>query len=61
MPKLSKRVVDALKATEEKTGTLYWDSELKGFAVRVLPSGRKTFVVKFRARSGRQRWLKLGT
>ena len=61
MPKLSKRVVDALKATEKKTGTLYWDSELKGFAVRVLPSGRKTFVVKFRARSGRQRWLKLGT
>ncbi|MER8972703.1 MULTISPECIES: integrase arm-type DNA-binding domain-containing protein [unclassified Mesorhizobium] len=61
MPKLSKRVVDALKATEEKTGTLYWDSELKGFAIRVLPSGRKTFVVTFRARSGRQRWLKLGT
>tara|TARA_R100000365_G_scaffold3439_1_gene11311 strand:- start:29 stop:808 length:780 start_codon:yes stop_codon:yes gene_type:complete len=60
MPKLSKRVVDALHASGEKTGTLHWDSELKGFAVRVMPSGRKTFVVKYRARSGRQRWLKLG-
>lgn len=61
MPKLTKRVIDSLESTGEKTGTLYWDSELKGFAVRVFPSGRKTFVIKFRARSGRQRWLKLGT
>ncbi|CAH2408378.1 tyrosine-type recombinase/integrase [Mesorhizobium escarrei] len=60
MPKLTKRLVDGLESAGEKTGTLFWDSELKGFAVRVLPSGRKTFVVKFRARSGRQRWLKLG-
>jgi integrase len=61
MPKLTKRVVDGLESGGEKTGTLFWDSELKGFAVRVLPSGRKTFVIKFRAPSGRQRWLKLGT
>ncbi|WP_099864949.1 tyrosine-type recombinase/integrase [Pararhizobium haloflavum] len=60
MPKLTKRVVDSLQSTGAKTGTLHWDSELKGFAVRVLPSGRKTFVIKFRARNGRQRWLKLG-
>ncbi|RWN06358.1 MAG: DUF4102 domain-containing protein, partial [Mesorhizobium sp.] len=55
MPKLTKRLVDGLESAGEKTGTLSWDSELKGFAVRVMPSGRKTFVVKFRARSGRQR------
>lgn len=61
MPKLTKRVVDGLESAGETTGTLFWDSELKGFAVRVLPSGRKTFVIKFRALSGRQRWLKLGT
>lgn len=61
MPKLTKRVVDGLVSAGEKTGSLFWDTELKGFAVRVLPSGRKTFVIKFRTPSGRQRWLKLGT
>lgn len=60
MPKLTKRIVDSLVSAGEKTGTLVWDTDLKGFAVRVLPSGRKTFVIKFRAPSGRQRWLKLG-
>jgi len=61
MPKLTKRVIEGLTSTGARTGTIYWDSELKGFGVRVFSSGLKTFVVKFRARSGRQRWLKIGT
>lgn len=61
MPKLTKRTIDSLPSAAINTGTVYWDSELKGLGVRVLPSGRKTFVIKFRARSGRQRWMKLGT
>jgi len=59
--KLTKRVIDGLQSDGARHGTLYWDSELKGFGIRVFPSGQKTFVVKFRTRSGRQRWLKIGT
>ena len=61
MTKLTKRVLDGLQADGPSTGTLYWDSELKGFGVRVFPSGAKKFVAKFRTKGGRQRWLKIGT
>jgi integrase len=60
MPKLTKRAIESFRPDGAKTGTLYWDTELRGFGVRVFPSGRRTFVVKFRTRSGRQRWLKIG-
>lgn len=60
MQKLTKRVIDGLQSGGSKHGTLYWDSDLKGFGIRVFPSGIKTFVVKFRTRAGRQRWLKIG-
>ena len=61
MAKLTKRVVESLESDGSKHGTLYWDSELKGFGIRVFSTGLKTFVIKFRTRSGRQRWLKIGT
>jgi hypothetical protein len=61
MAKLTKRVVESLESDGSKHGTLYWDTELKGFGVRVFSTGLKTFVIKFRTRSGRQRWLKIGT
>lgn len=60
MIKLTKRAIDGLQSDGAKHGTLFWDSELKGFGIRVFPTGLKTFVVKFRTRSGRQRWLKIG-
>ncbi len=60
MAKLTKRVIDGLQSDGAKHGTLFWDDELSGFGVRVYPSGAKVFVLKFRARSGRQRWLRLG-
>lgn len=60
MAKLTKRVIDGLQSDGSKHGTLFWDEELSGFGVRVYPSGSKVFVLKFRAKSGRQRWLKLG-
>jgi integrase len=60
MAKLTKKIIDRLQIDDLQRGNVYWDSELKGFGLRVYPTGAKTFVLKFRTRSGRQRWLKLG-
>jgi integrase len=59
---LTKKVVDA--AEKRKKRYLVWDEELAGFALRVEPTGVKTFVIKYRAegggRSAKQRWLVIG-
>ena len=43
---ISRRTVDRLKADRD---TVFWDSELLGFGVRVYPTGRKVYVVQTRA------------
>ncbi len=43
---ISKRTVDALKVEKD---TVFWDSELSGFGVRVYPNSGKTNVVQTRA------------
>ena len=48
MPKITKRTVDALKPHERER--VAWDDDLKGFGVRVHPSGRKVYIVKTRYR-----------
>jgi integrase len=58
LPKLTKRFVDALKFVDRDT--LYRDDELKGFALRVKPSGARTWVVQYRNSTGRTRKLKIG-
>ena len=58
MPKLNKRFVDALKSVTRDT--LYRDSDLSGFALRVKPSGTATWVVQYRNSAGRTRKLALG-
>ena len=58
--RLSKRVVDA---TEAGPKDIYvWDSVLKGFGLKVMPSGRKTYLVQYRlgGRKGRTRRVTLG-
>lgn len=59
MPKLTKTVVDALAApaTGQK---YYWDSELKGFGVRVMPTGLKVFMLQYRNAEGVSKRLKIG-
>ncbi len=57
MPKLTKRFVDALKPVT--SDTLYRDADLKGFALRVKPSGVRTWVVQYRNKAGRTRKLAL--
>ena len=43
---ISKRTVEALSVEKD---TVFWDSELSGFGVRVYPSGSKYYVVQTRA------------
>ena len=59
--KLTKRTVEALAYQGKGNAACYaWDSDLKGFGVRVFPSGRKAFLVSYRAGT-RKRFLTLGT
>ena len=58
MPKLTKRFVDSLKAVTHDT--LYRDNDMTGFALRVKPSGARTWVVQYRNLAGRTRRLSLG-
>jgi len=53
MIRLTKRVVDAVDPGDRQR--FVWDSELRGFGLRVLPSGIKAYVVQYRigARSHR--------
>jgi hypothetical protein len=57
MPKITKRLVDAAEARSAEY--FVWDSEIPGFGLRVLPSGRKGYVVQYRA-GRRSRRISLG-
>jgi integrase len=46
MPKLTKRIIDAVEP--QATEFFLWDEGIPGFGLRVMPSGRKSFVVQFR-------------
>ena len=46
MAKFTKRSIEALDIRE--SDYFVWDSELSGFGIRVLPSGRKKFVLQYR-------------
>jgi integrase len=48
MPNITKRVVDSAEPQQNKNGYFIWDDELKGFGVRVMPSGRKTYWAQYR-------------
>ena len=48
MARITKRTVDALAAHERER--VVWDDEIKGFGVRVHPTGRKVYIVKTRYR-----------
>jgi integrase len=57
MAKLTKRVVDQI--TPGETDAMHWDDELKGFGLRVWPSGRKVYMVMSRVK-GRLRRITIG-
>lgn len=57
MPKLTKRVVDVAGPRENQY--TIWDSETRGFGLRVTPAGVKSFIVDYRTTSGQRRRLTL--
>jgi integrase len=59
MAKITKRTVDTLQPDKDRD-VFAWDGELRGFGVRVKPSGVKTFLIQYRNVEGRTRRLVLG-
>ena len=58
MARITKRTVDALVAHDRER--VVWDDDIKGFGVRVHPTGRKAYIVKTRYR-GRVIKITIGT
>lgn len=50
--KLTKRVVDAAKPSAKPYRL--WDSEVRGFGLKVTPAGSKTYIATYRAGTGRK-------
>jgi integrase len=59
MGKLTKRVVDA--AAPKSTAYFLWCSQLAGFGVRIQPTGKQTYYVDYRNRSGTRKRLAIGS
>jgi integrase len=55
--KLTKRIVDDLAIAA--TDYMVWDDDIAGFGIRIFPSGRKSYLVQYRAR-GRTRRRAIG-
>jgi len=57
--KITKRLVDAERADPARERRI-WDTEVKGFCLRVWPTGKKVYALKYSV-GGAQRWLTIGT
>lgn len=59
MPKLTQRTVDQL-LPKDGQDVFAWDTQLRGFGVRVKPSGTKSFLIQYRNAEGRTRRCVIG-
>jgi len=57
--KLTKRLVESIQP-HEKHEKVVWDSEQKGFGVRVSPKGLRSYFVQYRNQQGNTRKKKIG-
>lgn len=57
--KLTKTSVDAIEAPQ-KTDLFVWDTDLRGFGVRVTPKGVKSFVLQYRMKNKASRRMTIG-
>lgn len=57
--KLTKRMVEGIRPRPDRD-LIEWDTELHGFGVRVWPSGKRAYFVKYRTKDGRQRKPNIG-
>jgi len=46
MPKITKRLVESIRPSDRDV--VQWDSELRGFGVRVKPSGVRSYMIQYR-------------
>lgn len=57
--KLTKGVVDGVAVGSG--GVIVWDTMIPGFAIKVSTTGKRTYFMKYRTKSGRQRKPNIGT
>ena len=48
--RLTKRTVDAAKPAAREY--VLWDTDIKGFGLKVTPAGRKSYLLKYRTKAG---------
>ena len=60
MPKLTKRLVDAMTPDPAGRDHFAWDLDVKGFGLKVASSGSKTYVLQYRTAEGRSRRYSIG-
>jgi len=59
MPKLTKRIIDATKPAFDHD-VFRWDAELRGFGLRVKPTGVKSYILQYRTMIGISRRVTIG-
>lgn len=59
MPRITKRAVEAVQAGAKDV--FVWDSELRGFGLRVKPTGARSYVVQYRNEHGRSKRMTIGS
>jgi hypothetical protein len=60
MAKITKRVIDGLRPDSGGAELFKWDSELRGFGVRIMPTGVASYHIQYRTPHGRTRRMAIG-
>ena len=56
MGRLTNKIIENLPV--QSKGYILWDSETKGFGIRININGKKTFILKYRIGQGRRAKIK---